>query len=73
MLLILVAQGMSVSGWFILAAMIALVVGRIAHAVGLSGSEGPSSGRLIGTLLTWIVLGGMSVILLVHALTRLPW
>ena len=71
LLLILVGQGMAVSGWIILVAMIALVVGRALHAIGLSGNAGPSPGRLVGTLLTWVVLGGMSIVLLVYALLRL--
>lgn len=34
----------------------ALVLGRILHAVGLSGSGGPSPARKLGTVLTWLVL-----------------
>lgn len=71
LLLILVGQGMAISGWIILIAMIALVVGRVAHALGLSARAGPSTGRLVGTLLTWLVLAGMSVVLLIYALARL--
>ncbi|HBA42281.1 MAG TPA: hypothetical protein DCZ07_04830, partial [Alphaproteobacteria bacterium] len=39
-------------------------VGRLAHAIGLSGSSGRSLGRFIGTILTWLVMlvaGGLSV------------
>ncbi len=70
LILILVAQGMAVSGWIILVAIIALVLGRALHAIGLSGNAGPSPGRLVGTLLTWFVLAGMSVVLLVYAALR---
>jgi len=35
---------------------IALVVGRLAHAQGLSQSAGTSAGRLVGNLLTWGVM-----------------
>jgi uncharacterized membrane protein YecN with MAPEG domain len=35
---------------------IALVVGRIAHAQGLSQSSGTTAGRLIGNVLTWGVI-----------------
>ncbi|MGY6553720.1 MAG: MAPEG family protein [Wenzhouxiangella sp.] len=33
-----------------------LVLGRILHALGLSRSAGVSSGRFVGTLLTWLML-----------------
>jgi len=35
---------------------IALLVGRLAHAQGLSFSEGVSPGRLVGNVLTWGVI-----------------
>ena len=35
---------------------LALVAGRIAHAIGLNRSPGTSAGRFIGTLLTWLML-----------------
>ncbi len=34
----------------------ALVVGRILHGFGLNRTSGESSGRIAGTLLTWLVL-----------------
>jgi uncharacterized membrane protein YecN with MAPEG domain len=34
----------------------ALFVGRAAHAWGIAGSAGPSVGRALGMLLTWLVL-----------------
>ena len=34
----------------------ALLVGRIAHAAGISVSEGTSLGRAAGTVLTWLAL-----------------
>lgn len=70
-LLILAGQTISVNGWIGLIAMIALVVGRVFHAFGLYSSEGRSTGRLVGTLLTWLVLAGMSLVLIVSALLRL--
>lgn len=33
-----------------------LIAGRILHAVGLSRSAGTSSGRFVGTLLTWVMI-----------------
>lgn len=38
-----------------------LLLGRVLHAVGLSGSAGTSKGRFYGTLLTWIDLVAMAV------------
>ena len=35
---------------------IALVIGRLAHAQGLSQSAGTSAGRLVGNVLTWAVI-----------------
>jgi uncharacterized membrane protein YecN with MAPEG domain len=34
----------------------ALLLGRVLHAIGLSGSAGTSFGRMWGTLLTWLAL-----------------
>lgn len=45
-----------------------LLVARVWHCVGLSGSPGISAGRLYGTVLTWLVLVGLSVQLLLRAL-----
>lgn len=40
---------------------VALILGRVLHAIGLNRSAGISSGRFVGTLLTWLVLliGGL--------------
>lgn len=43
---------------------IVLIVGRIAHAVGISQNAGVGLGRAVGTLLTWAVMLVMSVLLL---------
>jgi uncharacterized membrane protein YecN with MAPEG domain len=45
--------------WVIHAIGGGLLVSRLAHAIGLSGSEGPSPGRVIGTLGTWLVFLGV--------------
>jgi uncharacterized membrane protein YecN with MAPEG domain len=39
----------------------ALLLGRIMHAIGLSGSGGYSIGRFWGTALTWLVLLAMAI------------
>ncbi len=33
-----------------------LVIARIAHAYGLSGTSGQSPGRMVGTLLSWAIM-----------------
>ena len=38
-----------------------LILGRVLHALGLSRSAGVSFGRYWGTLLTWLVMLGLSV------------
>ncbi|MBO9664927.1 MAPEG family protein [Dokdonella sp.] len=52
---------------------IALIVARIAHAIGLSRSSGHSVGRFGGTGLTWLVMLAMALLLLwqAFAFTRL--
>ena len=39
----------------------ALLLGRLMHAIGLSGSGGYSIGRFWGTALTWLVLLAMAI------------
>jgi len=52
------------AGWAMHALGAGLLLGRLLHAVGLSGSSGPSRARQAGTLLTWLVLviGGVSAL-----------
>lgn len=47
----------------------AIIVGRFLHAWGLSRSTGVSTGRFVGTLLTWLALVGMAGLLLWRALS----
>jgi len=42
--------------WMIHAVGATLLAGRIAHALGLLTQTGPSLGRLVGMLLTWLAL-----------------
>jgi uncharacterized membrane protein YecN with MAPEG domain len=46
---------------------LALVAGRVSHAVGLSNSGGQSIGRGVGMLLTWLAYIFIAVILLIYA------
>ncbi len=50
---------------------VALLAGRIAHAIGLSRNSGASAGRNVGVLLTNLTLIGASVALLIVALPKL--
>lgn len=41
---------------------IALIVARLLHAWGISGTRMPNFGRFAGTLLTWMVIVGLATI-----------
>ena len=56
LLLVLVELGGNVPAWALHLLGLMLLVGRISHALGLSRSAGASWARVVGTLLTWIVL-----------------
>ncbi len=56
LLLALIEFGSNVPAWVLHVLGLALLVGRVAHALGLTRSAGASRARVIGTLLTWIVL-----------------
>ena len=55
-LLLLLDLAPAVGDWVVHALGAMLLIGRIAHAIGLNRSAGTSSGRFIGTLLTWLML-----------------
>lgn len=55
-LLLLLDLAPAVSDWVVHVLGAMLVIGRIAHAIGLNQSAGTSSGRVLGTLLTWLML-----------------
>lgn len=56
LLLLLVAELNRAPLLLLHAAGIAFIVGRVLHAVGLSGSAGYSFGRFTGIALTWLAL-----------------
>ncbi len=56
LLMLLVAENNGAGEVFLHAAGGGLVLARVLHAVGLSGSAGKSVGRFWGTLGTWILL-----------------
>ena len=49
---------------------IALILGRVLHAIGLSRSSGTSFGRATGTGLTWIVMLVMALMVLAQVVMR---
>lgn len=56
LVMLLVAENNGAGAVFLHAAGAGLVLARVLHAVGLSGSAGTSVGRFWGTLGTWILL-----------------
>lgn len=56
LVMLLVAENNGAGVVFVHACGAGLVLARVLHAVGLSGSAGTSFGRFWGTLVTWIVL-----------------
>ena len=56
LLLALVEFGGNVPAWALHLLGLMLLIGRISHALGLNRSAGASRARVVGTLLTWIVL-----------------
>ena len=64
LLLLLVLELDHTLPWLLHAFGIVLVLSRIAHAWGISGSSGKSVGRMWGTVGTWLVMLVMSVLLL---------
>ena len=60
LVMLLVAENNGAETWFLHASGAGLVIARVLHAVGLSGSAGTSFGRFWGTLVTWLILLGLS-------------
>lgn len=56
LVLLLLAELGGAAAWLLHALGGAFVLGRVAHAWGLSKSGGTSPGRFYGTLVTWIAL-----------------
>jgi len=61
LLLLLVAELNHASRVFLHTCGIVFLAARVAHAVGLSGNAGASGGRLLGTAVSWIVIGVLVV------------
>ncbi|HQS11397.1 MAG TPA: MAPEG family protein [Xanthobacteraceae bacterium] len=56
LVMLLIAENNGAGMVFVHACGMVLLLARLLHAVGLSGSAGVSFGRFWGTLLTWLVL-----------------
>jgi len=56
LLLALIEFGGNVPVWALHSLGLLLLVGRIAHALGLNRTAGASRARVVGTVLTWVVL-----------------
>jgi uncharacterized protein len=61
LLLLLIAELNHASHLFLHACGIVFFAARITHAVGLSGHSGESGGRVVGTALSWLVIGVLAV------------
>lgn len=61
LILILLVELLAFPAWSVHGLGLALVIGRIAHAIGFARNPGRSVGRFIGMILTWFVLivGGL--------------
>lgn len=68
LILLGLAESAGVASWALHAAGVALIVARILHAHGLTQSAGHSFGRLYGVMLTWALLLGLSLTLLIRPL-----
>ena len=67
LILLLLAELGGSSKWILHLTGMLFVVGRVLHAVGLSGKAGPSFGRYWGTVLTWLMILGLSIYLLIRS------
>jgi len=60
-LLLLIAELTRASPLLLHACGIALIAGRVLHAIGLSRTSGASAGRLVGTALSWLALATLAL------------
>ncbi|HEY9030272.1 MAG TPA: MAPEG family protein [Kangiella sp.] len=68
LLLMAFAEMQQASYWLMHGAGIALLLGRVLHALGLSRSVGKSFGRFYGVILTWAVMLLLSGYLIGYAI-----
>jgi uncharacterized protein len=70
LLLLALAESLKTQTWLLHAAGLALVIGRVAHAYGLSNVTGSSTGRVAGMVLTFTAMGVLAVMCIYGALNR---
>lgn len=70
LILLLLVESNQTQSWVVHVFGIVLLVGRVLHAYGLSRSSGASPGRIIGMLLTLVVILAMALLLLWQVLLR---
>lgn len=68
LILLGLAESAGLTPWALHAAGVTLIVARVLHAQGLTQSAGHSFGRLYGVALTWALLLGLSLVLLLRPL-----
>ncbi|HEX6930357.1 MAG TPA: MAPEG family protein [Gammaproteobacteria bacterium] len=68
LVLLLVAELNGFPAWSLHAAGSGLFLARVMHAAGLGRHAGYSSGRFIGTALTWLTIAALAAALIVYAL-----
>ena len=71
LVLLALVDVMSGHDWLVHGFGIALVVSRLLHAQGLGATAGYSRGRYFGTLGTWLVIVGLSLLLVADQLLAL--
>ncbi|MEQ8696608.1 MAG: MAPEG family protein [Bauldia litoralis] len=71
LVLLIAAQLLSAHPWLILVGSVALVVGRILHAVGLTRTGGRTHARTIGIVLTYGVIALMALTCIAYGILRL--
>ena len=71
LILLLMLEGQGYSPWFVHVLGVLLVFARLAHAHGLSQSDGHSRGRFLGTATTLFVVGSASLLVILGTIVLL--
>jgi uncharacterized membrane protein YecN with MAPEG domain len=69
LLLLVLAEGRGAAAWALHVACVALLAGRVSHAIGVSRVDERLIFRIVGMALTFLALGGASIYLLSGALS----
>ncbi len=71
LLLIFAVEALAYPAWLVHLLGLALLVGRIAHAIGLNGSAGASFGRVFGMVVTLNTIIAAAALCVIGALWRM--